>query len=250
MIQSGVPNLHCEDTAACMEPFTSKYRTILFDADDTLFDFEKAERYALETACREGGIEFDGSVHGSAYRTINREIWEEFERKRITLEELRPERWRRFFHRFSLPHDPHEFSARFLGHLAAGAFLIPGAVEAVQALASGRTLAIVTNGIREVQRRRFAASPLAGLIPHLIVSEDAGAAKPDPAFFRYAFERIGIPEHEKSRVLIVGDSLSSDIQGGILFGIDTCWFNPGAAANETPFTPDYEIRSLAELTGR
>lgn len=233
-----------------MEPFTSKYRIILFDADGTLFDFDRAEEYALEAACREGGIEFDGSVHGSAYRLINREIWEEFERNRITLAELRPERWRRFFHRFSLPHDPHDFSERYLGHLAVGAFLLPGAVEAVEALAPGRTLAIVTNGIREVQRPRFAASPLAGLIPHLIVSEDAGVPKPDPAFFRYAFEKIGIPEHEKSRVLIVGDSLSSDIQGGILFGIDTCWFNPGAAANGTQFTPEYEIRSLAELIGR
>lgn len=220
-----------------------KYEIILFDADNTLFDFDKAAEEALRLTFEEFGLPFTQEWF-VRYRKIDESLWLKLEEGKITSEELR---WRRFALLLGdLPEiNPVELSDSYLKYLGQGRFLLPGAKEVVEALAKKYVLAVVTNGLEEVQLARFKGSPLEKYINHLIISETAGYNKPHPGIFDYTFKRI---QHlEKSNVLMVGDSLTSDIKGGLNYGIDTCWYNPQGTNNESAVMPTYEIRHLCEL---
>jgi 2-haloacid dehalogenase len=219
-----------------------EYRWLLFDADNTLFDYRKAEAFALETTFADLGILFRED-YLDTYRRYNRQVWDEFERGEVTSVELRAKRFRLFFGKIDAESDPEIFSARYLKNLSHGSQLVDGAAEILQALSKHYHLAVVTNGLKDVQRPRLEASTIRGLVEQLIISEEVGAAKPSKEYFEAAFERIGRPD--KAEVLIVGDSLTSDMQGGLDYGIDTCWYNPQGAATELPIT--YRIRNLHEL---
>ena len=123
--------------------------------------------------------------------------------------------------------------------------LIDGAYEVLQVLSTKSQIAIVTNGLQAVQRSRLAHSKIRGFITELIISEEVGAAKPQAAFFDAAFARCGNPL--KRDVLIIGDSLTSDIQGGVDYGIDTCWYNSSGEAQPSGLSITYEIRLLSEI---
>jgi HAD superfamily hydrolase (TIGR01509 family) len=114
-------------------------------------------------------------------------------------------------------------------------------------LARGRRLVVLSNGIKDVQVPRIRNSPLAAYIEALVVSEEAGVGKPDPGIFEHACKVLGF--HDKQGMLMVGDSLASDIQGGANFGIDTCWYNPGRRENSSELRPTYEVDSLAAIPG-
>ena len=124
-------------------------------------------------------------------------------------------------------------------------YLLPGAQALCRALAPRCTLAIVTNGVARAQRRRFEASPLNGLIPWLFISEELGASKPDPAFFAPVLRTLGNPDPR--RVLMVGDNLLADIQGGIQAGLDTAWYNPGRLPGDPAIVPTWEVDGYAAL---
>ncbi|OXM87736.1 YjjG family noncanonical pyrimidine nucleotidase [Paenibacillus rigui] len=223
------------------------YEVILFDADDTLFDYSAAEAFALERAFGNIPLECSPELIES-YRTINQQLWNEFELGTVTLNLLRSERFKRLFERHQLKVDihPEQFSETYLQHLAASAFLIDGAVELCEYLKSdGYRLAVITNGIKEVQLGRIGLSALSEAFELIVVSEDAGVQKPQAAIFEYTMERLGFVE--KNKVLMVGDSLTSDIRGGINYGIDTCWFNPKDKRNISEIQPTYEIAQLSEL---
>lgn len=221
-----------------------KYDVVLFDADGTLFDFERAETYALEAAFRDSGLAYKPSyLHD--YSTVNREAWRQFERGEITNAELRVVRFERFCERAGVEEDPQRLSARYLSRLAETSFLIEGASEVVRELSGRCRLAIVTNGLTEVQRGRFGRSPISSHFEQIIISEEVGSQKPDPSIFAYTLERMGL--RDKTTVLMVGDSLSSDIQGGVNFGIDTCWFNPSAQPLPAGGGPTHVVGDLAEV---
>lgn len=112
-------------------------------------------------------------------------------------------------------------------------------------LHNGHRIAIITNGIKRTQLNRIGRSSLAHSFEHIIISEDTGFSKPHIGIFDYAFDKLNMMD--KAKVLIVGDSLTSDIQGGMNYGIDTCWFNPRRKPNETSVKPTYEIQQLSEL---
>lgn len=221
-----------------------KYDVILFDADDTLFDYGMAEGQAFTNVFTHFGLPTGAEEYASSYQTINRALWADLEAGRITSAALRVERFNRLFAAHQLDLNPEAFSEAYLRFLGEGTFLIQGAVELCRALAPCR-LAIITNGIKDVQLARIKGSPLADTFEQVIISEEAGSQKPASGIFDYAFEKLGISD--KRRVLIVGDSLTSDIQGGINYGIDTCWFNPLEKANDAGIRPTYEIRELAAL---
>lgn len=221
-----------------------KYDVILFDADDTLFDYGMAEGQAFMNVFAYFGLPTGAEEYAASYQTINRALWADLEAGRITSAALRVERFNRLFAAHQLDLNPEEFSEAYLRFLGEGTFLIQGAVELCEELAAFR-LAIITNGIKEVQLSRIKGSPLADTFEQIIISEEAGYQKPATGIFDYAFEKLGITD--KRRVLIVGDSLTSDIQGGINYGIDTCWFNPLGKANGSGIMPTYEIRELAAL---
>ncbi|GHI00813.1 YjjG family noncanonical pyrimidine nucleotidase [Neobacillus kokaensis] len=221
-----------------------KYETIIFDIDETLFDFGKAEENALRKVFQEFGIPSGAKLYRESYEKCNKPLWRELEQGFITLEELKVERFRRLFFHEGLDIDASEFSRVFLEYLGQGTYLIPGAVELISSLEDYQ-LAVITNGFGDVQKARIAGSPLAQAFEQIIVSEEAGIQKPEKGIFEYAFSKLGISN--KDKVLMVGDSLTSDIQGGVNVGIDTCWFNPHQKENTNGVNPTYEIRDLLEL---
>lgn len=152
------------------------------------------------------------------------------------------------FAEFNLAINIDEFSERYLKYLGEGSFLIDGALELCNyLLKKNYRIVIITNGIKEVQLKRIQRSELKNFIETIIVSEDAGYQKPNSEIFEYAFKKINFKDRERS--IIIGDSLTSDIQGGINFGIDTCWFNPSGKKNELSIEPKYEIQELKHIEG-
>ncbi len=219
------------------------YTWLLFDADDTLFDYPASEAIALRSTFENFGQVYRSEVL-RIYQIFNRQVWGEFERGETTSQDLRIKRFRLLFDEIHAPLDPQDFSLRYLENLSnVSNLLLAGAAEVLQALSGRFHIALVTNGLSEVNRPRLERSALHSFIEKIFVSEEIGVAKPDMGFFEAVFREIGNPP--KTQVLIIGNSLSSDIQGGINYGIDTCWFNPGGKATALPVT--YTIGKLGEL---
>ncbi len=224
-----------------------RYTWLLLDADGTLFDYDRAEAGALQAAYAEFGLPWTMGML-RAYRRINARVWREFEQGQITQEALRTRRFEQLFDAFGIAGDPDAFSPAYLRHLAAlGTDLLDGAEEVVRALHGKVGMVILTNGIAEVQRSRVERCAIRGYISGLVISEEAGAAKPDPAIFDAAFAVMGWPD--KAQVLMVGDSLSSDMAGANAYGIDACWFNPDGRERPPDLAIRYEIKRLDELLG-
>jgi 2-haloacid dehalogenase len=221
-----------------------KYDLVFLDADDTLFDFEAAEAYAFEGACSDFKLTCDSSEF-LLYKEINHALWKDLEKGLVNQEILRVERFRRFFKEINTGINPNEFAFSFANWLGKGTFLLPGAEELCRNLAGKITQVILTNGIRDVQESRLRLSVLSPWIDHLVISEEVGCQKPNPGIFEYALKKVGaVP---RKRMIIVGDSLTSDIQGGVNFGIDTCWFNPGRKPRSRGLDPTFEISKLSDL---
>lgn len=221
------------------------YQVYLFDADETLFDFRRAEAAALETTLRTFGIVCDAQIL-ACYHTVNDALWKQLETGQMTRDTLKWTRFQQLADAMQLSLEPHEANDRFMSALSTRADLIAGAADVCRSLAArGKTLCIVSNGTTSVQRPRFARSGLAPYFHSLFLSEEIGAAKPDPRFFDAVF--AAFPQIERSEMLVVGDSLSSDIAGGLAAGLDTCWFNPTGAAFPSAPIPTCEIRSLTAL---
>ncbi len=223
-----------------------KYEWILFDADGTLFDYDKAEGYALENAFAALNLPFHDHCL-CRYNEINALVWKEFEQGRISARALRTERFKRLLNELGMTCDPHTLGETYLSFFSQADFLVEDAMEVVSELSAQFKLAIITNGLKDVQRSRFGKSPLRLCFREIIISEDVGVAKPDVEFFEHAFKKMS--HARKDSVVVVGDSLSSDIQGGRNFGVDTCWFNPAGRPNNSGITPTYEIAELKELPG-
>lgn len=222
-----------------------KYQWILFDADDTIFDFTKSAKVSLVRTLNFFKIPAE-QAYIELYKKLNHETWLAFERKEITAVELRRIRFQRFLDAIGEFRDPMEMNGHYLNELSQTDILIEGARKLVEELREkGLQLALITNGLKEVQRPRIAKAGMGHHFDVIVVSDEIGVAKPHPGFFEHAFGKMGQPQKEK--VLVVGDSLSSDIQGGNKFGLDTCWFNPVGASNISGHTPKFEITKLESL---
>ena len=218
------------------------YSWLLFDADDTLFDYSLPETKVLRST-----FEHFGQVYRSQYLQIyqvqNRKVWEEFERGETSTSELRLKRFRLLFEEIGFPLDPHDFSQCYLEYLTHTSDLIPGAVDILKALSGRYHIVLVTNRLKDLQRPRVEHSAICQLIEKVFISEEMGVAKPAAGFFEAVFQEIGNPP--KSQVLNIGDSLTCDMQGGIKYGIDTCWFNP--AGKTTTLMVIYTINTFGKL---
>jgi 2-haloacid dehalogenase len=222
----------------------NRYRWILFDADNTLFDYDRAVEVALGGTFADLGLAFQ-SEYAGLYRRFNAEVWAEFEQGLTTSARLRVDRFERLFRAAGIAVDAQAFSKAYLPNLAKGSQLIAGAEELIKALWGPYRLGLVTNGLTDVQRPRLQSSTIADCFEVVVISDEIGAQKPDGRFFEIAFERMGQPP--RSEVLLVGDGLSSDIQGGNRFGLDTCWYNPDGKPADPRYPARYEIRVLEEL---
>ncbi len=221
-----------------------KYSVVYIDADDTIFDYRAAEKYALERACNVFRIPYNDEIRNQ-YTAINNRLWFECESGNLTLESLRTDRFRLLFGQLKTPVDEFEFSKEYLKWLSRASFLINGAEEICKYLSEKYVLAIITNGIAAVQRSRLDSSIVKKYITHIIISEEAKSSKPNIGIFNFA-ETI-VKYTDKEKMIIIGDSLSSDIQGGINYGIDTCWFNPNRIDNDSLIKPKIVINSLNEI---
>ena len=220
------------------------YDWIFFDADNTLFDFDRAEHDALELVLVDLGAAYDESYF-EVYQQINKACWRAFENGELPKNQLRTIRFERFFAHYGLVADPGDVSRKYLQKLSESAHLLEGADDLLLRLSNDYRLALVTNGLKEVQRPRFARSGIEHYFELIVVSDEIGVAKPERGFFDYVFRQIGGPRPD--RVLIVGDNLNSDIRGGIQYGIDTCWYNPNGFRGEITVRPTYTIQKLEEL---
>ncbi len=220
----------------------SRYTTLLLDADDTLLDFGAAESAAIRAVFAAHGHPADDALV-ARYSAINLRFWKRFERGEIPKEAIFAGRFAALFEECGMPDDPEVFARDYQEALSREHPLLPGAAETCRALSERCDLYIVTNGVARTQYRRIADAGLTRWVRGVFVSEEAGSQKPDPAYFDYVFSRIG--PVDRRRVLLVGDSLTSDMQGGRNAGIDVCWYNPRRHPATLPVT--YEITTLPAL---
>jgi 2-haloacid dehalogenase len=225
----------------------AKYKGIFFDADDTLFDYPRAERAALKACLGEFRFRVGLGTFLASYRRHNRDVWRAFERGETDQVTLRVERFRRVAGELGLSDPPLDaVSVFYLEALSGQPQLLPGALATVRSLARTYPLALVTNGIASVQRRRFAASPITRYFRAVVISEEVGIAKPDPRIFAPALRETGLAAGE---VLYVGDSVTSDMTAARNAGLDFCWLNPAGAPVPNGHTPTFIIAAIKELPG-
>ena len=220
-----------------------RYRWLIFDADGTLFDFHLGETTALQQTTRKHGIAYSSHLH-EIYSAISAELWRQFELGEISLKHLRVTRFERLFTELGIGVEPESFNIDFMNDLGLQTQLLPGAETTVRHLSSRFQLLLATNGIAVVQRPRFARSSIRQYFEDVVISDEIGVAKPQKGFMEEAFSRMGKPR--KSEVLMIGDSLTSDIEGGARFGIDTCWFNPNGLSPDGS-RPTFTIADLSEI---
>ena len=221
-----------------------KYRWLLFDADGTLFDYDKAEAYALRTTFEEFGLEYEPD-YLEVYRPINAQIWRDFEKGLISADSVKADRFEQLFEAIGVETDAQSFSPRYLKNLGDSAELIDGAENLIRTLHGRAGLMLITNGLKQVQRSRLAKSAIADCFAGMIISEELGSAKPHRGIFDAAFARMGGPR--KADVLLIGDSLTADIRGANDYGIDACWYNPAGRTPGSDLRIRYEISRLEEL---
>ncbi len=222
-----------------------KYRTLIFDADETLFDFKKSEKTALEFTMKDFNMIYDESYHLELYKKLNQVLWDNLEKGLIGQDEIKVRRFIDFKEALQATFDPTDFATRFMKHLGDGSYLLHGAEDLIKSLAQHYNLVILTNGLTNVQKNRLGKSTISKYFDHLFISEEIGVAKPNAKIFDYVFETIKDSEH--NHYLMIGDSLSSDIQGGINADIDTCWVNLHKKENTSNIKPTYEVTSLKKL---
>ena len=221
----------------------SNYHWLFFDADNTLFDFNRSQAYALEQSFLSYNLPYQ-STFNDIYTEVNRMCWLAFEDGILDQQTLKRRRFEMLFEEIGHKTNAALFGKTYLQHLSETDFLVPGARELLDEVRPKYQLAIITNGLKIVQRPRIRNAKLLDYFSTIVVSEEIGAAKPDARFFDIAFEQAGHPE--KANVLVIGDSLNSDIKGGNNYGLDTCWLN-FEEKRPDKIIPTFEINALEEL---
>ena len=218
---------------------------LLLDLDDTILDFHKAERLALSKTIRDYGVEPTEEVLGR-YHVINKWHWEQLELGKMTRDQVLTHRFAQLFQELGVTVDPAACAKRYEGNLSIGHYFLPGAEAAVKRLHEKYRLFLVSNGTATVQHCRLTSAGLYPYFERVFISQEIGYNKPDKAYFDRCFAMI--PGFDRTKALMVGDSLTSDIWGGINAGVKTVWVNPeGKPCGE--ICPDYQIASLGELEG-
>lgn len=219
---------------------------LFLDLDDTILDFQKAEHIALGRMLESFGLMPTEAVR-SRYSAINREHWERLERKELTREQVLVGRFATLFAEYGIEVEPVQCARRYEKFLSEGHYFLPGAREAVERLSQKYKLYITSNGTASVQEGRLASADISCYFQDIFISQKIGVNKPDREYFTRCFARI--PDFDPVKAMIVGDSLTSDILGGINAGIATCWVNPGHKPAREDIQPDHEIEGLWQLEG-
>ena len=216
-------------------------RALLMDIDDTLFDFQTSSRNALSIAFRALTLPFTPEMWAH-YRELDAEFWQRFKRGERTGEARGGGRGRVLFAEYGLEADPAALNTAYFCELGAQRNFMPHCEQALRQLHAQYKIFIVTNGNTEIQKRRIAASGMAQYFDRVFISEQMGCKKPDKLFYDKVFAEIG--EAYRTQSIMIGDSFSSDMQGGRNAGIPTCLY--GRAEPEEPLC-DYAVTDLLEL---
>lgn len=222
----------------------TNYELLLFDADETLFDFHKAMCESLSKTLAQCGVKCSDKMI-ETYDEINNEYWHRYENGEITRPQMQKGRFDDFLARFNINYQSEKIDKIYLEKLAGCPYLYDGAKELCEDLSHKYRMAIVTNGISSMQRKRMESSDVAKYFEYLFISGDTGYKKPEKGFFDYVFSFYSDVPHEK--FIIIGDSIGSDIKGGSDAGIATCWLNRRGAPCDASVRIDYEVHSLAEI---
>ena len=222
-----------------------KYTTLLMDADDTIFDFPKCEKEALRKSLEYYGLEFSDEINRN-FSSINSALWKQFEKNRITRSKLRVRRFRELIEKcFEGFSDADMLADRYVEELSHQGILLPGSEEALKLLSEYFEIDIITNGLKTVQRGRFSKTHITKYINKIYISDEIGMNKPQKVFFDYVLGDL--KEKNSSKILVVGDSLTSDMQGGRNAGLDTCLFDPEDKVKMPDILCDYKIKRLEEI---
>ena len=219
---------------------------LFLDLDDTILDFHKAERIAISKTFQAFGLEPTEAVL-DRYHVINRQHWERLEKGELTREQVLQGRFEVLFREMGRRADAAAIARTYEHNLSIGHYFLPGAREALDALGKHCRLYLASNGTASVQQGRLTSAGLYPVFEKVFVSQELGFNKPSIEFFNACTRQI--PGYDPKKAMMVGDSLTSDIQGGINAGMATCWVNPTHAPGRPDIRPDYEITALSELEG-
>lgn len=223
------------------------FKVILWDIDNTLLDFHKAEAVAIRALFAKHGLGICTDEMLADYSGINRTYWQRLERGELSKPEVLVGRFQEFFGKYGLNTNcAAAFNDDYQLALGDNIHFFPGAWETVTALKGKILQYAVTNGTAIAQHRKLKNSGLGEIFDEVFISDEIGFEKPTVAFFDAVWAKIG--KFSPDEVLIVGDSLTSDIQGGNNVGIRTCWFNPAGAPLPQDLRIDYDIRFISEVS--
>ncbi len=220
-------------------------KNVFIDLDDTLLDFHRAEREALSRTLVHFGYEPKAEIL-DRYNVINASFWKRLETGELDRPAIKRGRYEQLALEFDLKLTPDELNGQYEAELAKGHYYLDGAEKLLSDLRlQGKRIYIATNGAAHIQRSRIASANIAKAVDYIFISQELGYYKPSAEFFQAAFDKV--PDLKKEESVMVGDSLTSDIKGGINAGIKTVWYNPDKVENQSGVKPDYEISRLLEL---
>lgn len=222
-----------------------KYNWILFDNDNTIIDFHGASHIAFHDSMRSLGLNED-EIDYAQYSECNHIVWSEFEKGIIDAYTLRAKRFELYFEAVNHTKvDPREANAKYLDHLVLNPLMITNAAALLHDLKPHYQLGLITNGLKEVQRPRLKSAKIYDHFDVIIVSDEIGYAKPQKAYFDYTIQEM--KEDDLSKILVVGDSLHSDILGAQNYGLDSCWYNPANTEAHPNINATYMIQHIDEI---
>jgi len=221
-----------------------KYKILLFDLDDTLLDFGANEADSLNKLFRQNGFDFTEELF-QAYNSINKALWAEYENGNISLDQVLYSRFTETMLKLGKVVDGAEWDSMYRELLGNGCQLMEGALEVCRSLSESHRLFIITNGITETQLKRIRQSGLSEYFEEVFDSQSIGFQKPSKEFFDYVIKHI--KDFRLEDALVIGDSLNTDIKGGLLSGIDTCWINKMPQKSSAKIQSTYTAGSLTEL---
>lgn len=222
-----------------------KYKFLLFDADNTILDFDKAEQYALKNALTAYGYPYNDDIL-AVYDRNNLHQWKLYEQGKKTQAQVLADRFTETFYELGFLHHCTEVAHFYESDLTHHHFILNDSNVVLEKLRqSGYKLYLISNGAVNIQNARLRDSGLGEFFIKRFISEEVGFKKPDARFFEQCFAQID--GFDKQKTLVIGDSLTADILGGINAGVDTCWFNRKNEVNRSDVKPTYTITDLAQV---
>lgn len=220
-----------------------KYKVILFDLDDTLLDFQKAEQRAFMKVCQDNNLTYDNELFDS-YKAINKSLWKKYEEGEISNSEVVATRFELFFKEVGKDIDGKKTDEMYRNYLAEGDQLFDGVYNLLEILSKSHVLCIASNGIGKTQHTRLINNNIKKFFDYIFISEEIGSKKPERQFFETIFNKL--ENYSKEQILMVGDNINADIKGADSFGIDSCLvLDKNIEQND--IIPTYTVKKVVDI---